>query len=416
MKKMLILSVLPVLTACGAESYHGAQSFDSQDSLRRDRTKAQLDVVEISAYDQAYGMYGLGDINGDGHADYMTNHRAGDMAIYSGRTGETLLQRDDVSTMNAGFDFDGDGVGDFCLTPYNGTTEVYSGTDLARIFTAEHAWLCASPGDVNGDGFDDLYGALETRFDNGVSIVELRVVAGLTGELLMHREISFPFGYVLNGIRGGRTSKIGDVNNDGFDDLALGFIRAKDEEGRGSGRFMVFSGKDGSILLDQYGAPLHANDHDVWLGAATAGVGDIDGDDHADFVVSAPMMNTKRGGDGQQGMIYLYSGRDFSIIRTIRGQSEHSVLGLTVASVGDFDGDGVHDIVLSARDRGVPMYRVLAITGDRIVHDGFSSDRAASGVFPVVGIGDVDGNGRDDIAVNLPTDPGNFRMGILSAR
>ncbi|MEO0971858.1 MAG: integrin alpha [Pseudomonadota bacterium] len=80
------------------------------------------------------------------------------------------------------------------------------------------------------------------------------------------------------------------------------------------------------------------------FGHAMAGVGDIDGDGTADFLVGARFQDVD--GNTDQGRVYLYSGADLSVLRTIENPVPQSgaSFGRWVSRAGDVDRDGVPDL------------------------------------------------------------------------
>ena len=76
-------------------------------------------------------------------------------------------------------------------------------------------------------------------------------------------------------------SGAGDVDGDGFADLIVG-ATGDDNNGDGSGSARVFSGADGSVLYT-FSGDLRIDS----FGASVSGVGDVNGDGLADFIVGA---------------------------------------------------------------------------------------------------------------------------------
>lgn len=85
------------------------------------------------------------------------------------------------------------------------------------------------------------------------------------------------------------------------------------------------------------------------LGTAIAGMGDVNGDGVDDYVISAP--SEAYDSSGLFGRAYVYSGRTGSMIYSVEPYTPHSGLwpafGRVLASGADLDGDGVQDLVVS---------------------------------------------------------------------
>ncbi len=124
-----------------------------------------------------------------------------------------------------------------------------------------------------------------------------------------------------------------DVDADGFADVIIGAPEAL--EGRGMAR--VFSGREGSQLLELQGA----SDGDRF-GASVAAAGDVDNDGFGDVVVGAP------GNDERPGAAYVYSGKTGALLLTFTGGQPGERFGHAVSGLGDVNGDGSSDIVVGA--------------------------------------------------------------------
>ena len=160
----------------------------------------------------------------------------------------------------------------------------------------------------------------------------------------------------------------------------------------------MLSGPDGSVLAAHDGAA--PGDQ---LGTWVASVGDVDGDGVPDQGFGAPGSDV---GGLDAGLVLVRSGARGAIVFAVPGQEEGEGLGV-VAGAGDVDGDGRADIVLGSA--------LASLTGPHAGGVSIVSGRtglvlcAGGGPMPftwlgasVAGVGDLDGDGRPDVAAGGP--------------
>lgn len=138
--------------------------------------------------------------------------------------------------------------------------------------------------------------------------------------------------------------------------------------------------------------------------------GDFDGDGHRDVAMTAP-------GDGEGGALYLSFGPHegvldvFSTALRIAGDAEHPVDG-GLTSLGDLDGDGADELILGlpADDGGgivlLAGLSPLTATSQLLSELGtvfVGSGGAGAAVAP---LWDIDGDGVPEVAVGAPDDSG----------
>jgi len=166
-----------------------------------------------------------------------------------------------------------------------------------------------------------------------------------------------------------------------------------------------------SVLLTLTGEA--AGDYFGWV---SADIGDVDADGARDFAVGAP-FNTA--GGRAAGRLYVYSGKAGTQLFLGTGENR-SLLGFSVSSAGDVDGDGVRDIVaggpqagLQAAGVGAGLARIYSgKTGAHIrTLIGERTDDAFG--FSVWSAGDIDKDGRSDVIVGAP---GSDAQGDKSGR
>jgi len=169
---------------------------------------------------------------------------------------------------------------------------------------------------------------------------------------------------------------LGDVNADGQRDVAFGCPRAyEDFADSGTPRvgavFVMFdrpTGVGGDVLLERVAAPDNPL-RGVWVkgdgapdfGSAFDAAGDFNGDFVPDVVIGSP-----RGGPSSEGEVVVMFGSSTDSLQSpptgytfddlvtnglaVRfvGEAVEDLAGATVTGVGDVDGDGIGDILISA--------------------------------------------------------------------
>jgi hypothetical protein len=148
---------------------------------------------------------------------------------------------------------------------------------------------------------------------------------------------------------------------------------------------------NGDLLLNFRAYPKHATS------GVRVATGDVNGDGAAD-IITAPSSKGR-------AVVQVFSGVDGHRIRRFRAFVGNFHAGIYVAA-GDLDGDGHADIIVGAGEGGRPLVRVFSgATGGRI---GQFFARRQSARFGVrVAAGDMDGDGRAEIATAGGTGAGN---------
>jgi hypothetical protein len=159
---------------------------------------------------------------------------------------------------------------------------------------------------------------------------------------------------------------------------------------------------------------------DGYLGRSIAAAGDVDGDGLADVLVGAPYLDDELPG---QGVAFLIKGEmglsglnDPADAETIFvGSDEYDKLGSAVTGIGDNDGDGLDDVLVTADyvespdgQSGAGAAYVFSGTTSGFV-DETSASAVISGTREYMqfgtsakGVGDIDNDGVDDILVGEP--------------
>lgn len=260
----------------------------------------------------------------------------------------------------------------------------------------------AGAGDVDGDRRADfIVGALYASPGGLYAAGSAYVYSGATGDLL----------YQLNGSSSGAwfgrsMGNAGDVDGDGKDDFIVGATGSASIQ---AGSAYVYSGATGTLIYQINGT---AGD---MLGLSVAGVGDVDGDGKADFIIGAP--NAEPGGFSSSGSAYVYSGATGGLLYQFNGIADSMFFGYPAVGVGDVDADGRPDFIVGAigaspsglTDAG-SVYVYSGVNGSLI----YQKDGSAPGDqfgYSVDGVGDLDGDSKSDFMVGAPfADPNEVNL------
>ena len=179
--------------------------------------------------------------------------------------------------------------------------------------------------------------------------------------------------------------RVGDIDQDGVID----FITTAPTHKRSAGQIYIYSSASGKLLHAVTGK---AGER---LGNSAVGIGDINDDGIPDFAAGAP-------GSGGVGAVYVYSGKDASVIHSLTGKTRAAQFGYEVSELGDFNGDGCPDFFVGA----------LAGDGDtrRSGRGIVCSGKDASVVFELKGERSGDGYGNAAGAARIG--PGEFLLAI----
>jgi VCBS repeat-containing protein len=230
--------------------------------------------------------------------------------------------------------------------------------------------------------------------------------------------------------------QIGDLDGDGVTDITLSY-RARDGEGYGLVH-ILYMNMDGTVRETAVispssipGLPISDRDRDrEEFGISVSGIGDLNNDGTRDLAVGSTSF-------GSAGDVYIFfmnqdgTVQGWNIVGTGAGNSPddlRSNFGYSVANLGDFDGDGVNDLLVGAPHwtptglgRSGAAY-LMFMNADGTYHS-YQRLEEASGLplqeddrfgQAVAPIGDVDGDGVTDIAVgSIRDDDGGNNNGSV---
>ena len=264
----------------------------------------------------------------------------------------------------------------------------------------------AGLGDVNGDGVGDLIvgapGADRVFMLSGATLAVLRTMVDPNGT-----------GHLF----GNTVANAGDVNGDGVDDIAVGApgpvpgplplpcaLPPCPPPDPALGRAFIFSGSNGALIHT-----LIPSDEFAGFGVAIASLGDVNGDGVPDVAVG--MVPT--GSPSSIGRVYAFSGSNGAVLWEVDepGGKQFPSFGERLASIGDLNGDGRRDLLVSAPFHDVnPDPNVFVLAGRVYLVSGATGAILRTHADPtpadqdlfgsgIAAVGDQNGDGFEDYAI-----------------
>ena len=310
-------------------------------------------------------------------------------------------------------DVNNDNLADIAVgSPGEGIVRIYyGGTPPSEVpdlvltrSAADRFGASVAFGDIDNDGFDDIIvGAPQNddvAEDGGIVFIyrgnddvspDLGVAGQQAGENF-----------------GGRVASGHDLNGDGFDDWAAS-SPLYDGTGEDAGRVYLFWGNgleggsdlriEGQVGGDFFGAGLGISS-------------DFTADNQPDLLVGAPGVSSTTNDD--IGRIHVYAGgpgMGTIPFMAAEGPGVTSALGFSIAGIGDYNGDGVGDIIAGApyydddggQDRGRVLIWFGGAAADNVPDYNRSGQRANARLgYAVSAAGDVRNAGTNDAMVSAP--------------
>ena len=300
---------------------------------------------------------GVGDFNGDGIADFIIGASAMNVTS-NGGAAYVVYGKTNASTLTLGA---------------AGTIAAADGFMLSGNANDRAGFSVSGAGDINGDGLADVIVGAPSSLSasNGASYV---IFGGATGGNL-NALVTAGQGFKISGSTannslqtGTSVKSAGDVNGDGFADL----IVATDSNQAYTAAYVVYGSSAPTSMTISNAALAASQGFRIFSGATTGAVlgevssaGDINGDGFADMIVgsnkgsSYVVYGSATGADVDLTAATIAASKGFKLTYSTANNATNAQ---DVAFAGDFDGDGLTDLVIaeqSSTSGNVNSYKIV---------------------------------------------------------
>ncbi|MEO8590380.1 MAG: FG-GAP-like repeat-containing protein [Flavobacteriales bacterium] len=338
-----------------------------------------------------YSLSTAGDVNGDGYSDLIV--------------GAPTWESDAVNQSQEGsawiFHGSASGIGTVPnIILQSNAALIYMGSSVDGI------------GDVNNDGYSDVIAgawiASLPTFQEGAAYVYLGSAAGLTNTFanrLERNQGGAQFGSTVAGA--------GDLNGDGYSDVAVGAYRYDIVAGADDGAVFIYNGGPSGLGAGVNPAPIKtlvATGISAAFGWCASSAGDVNGDGYSDLIVGDWRDNI--GGPSLEGTAHIFHGSATGLASlpatTLQSNNLNGWFGRSVSTAGDVNGDGYADVIVGA----VTYSNGQAAEGAGFLYLGSSTGVSSSAFLQyelnsaganmgesVSGAGDVNGDGYSDFLI-----------------
>ncbi|MFC1780447.1 carboxypeptidase regulatory-like domain-containing protein [Patescibacteria group bacterium] len=463
----------------GLTSTGGVSQFEMGNRCSFDMSLSQADVSFIGENvddESGKSVSGIGDVNNDGYNDFIIgadgnddggSHAGQTYLIFGKESGwsmDTDLSSADASflgeeiddasayTISSAGNVNNDNYDDFLIGAYfndeggseAGQTYLILGkgsgwsmdTDLSNAdasFIGENdadvsGIVLSDIGDVNGDNYDDFAIGAPGYAASFPITGKIYIIFGKASGWSSDVDLSTA-GASFIGINEGSSScravsGLGDINNDNFDDFAVGCYD-DDQVASSAGQTFIILGKSsgwtsGNSIVDEADASFTGEDESDNSGNAVSSVGNVNNDDYSDFIIGA--YHDEEGGS-YSGQTYLILGKasGWSMSTSLStadasflGENPDDYSGISVSGAGDVNNDTYDDFIIGSgnpeEDVAGETYLIMGKASGWSMDTSLSEADASfvgenstdHSSYSLSGIGDTNDDDYDDFLISAP--------------
>ena len=339
-------------------------------------------ITSVSGNAWGYYTVAVDDLTGDGRSDVLTMFEGGTIVVF-----DNALDGEQLSN-----------------------TALYAIEGLSDVFDLEAGVLAA--GDFTGDGAADLLVGDPEYTDSYTYEGRAFMVKGpLTANLNLTDHITFHGGGNSNAQLGFQVMDGGDTSGDGGHEILLTARRDSSGGATYGGTVFLLEGTNitGDTDVTDAETVLLGSESSGYFGQDAGAGGDLNGDGYDDVIIGAY-------GSGTGGQVYVFNGpldgaySDSAADTIIYSDDSNAYLGWRVAMAGDLNDDGIDDIAFTEllSSHAVSSGGAVGIALGPLSAS-YSIETADAVIVPtysiylghdIAGLGDVDGDGVDDLGVS----------------